>query len=107
MLVLSILFLIASNAVVIKRDMSILYNRIAILILIYSIVLNIISFSIVNKGVGLHGGLLYVTNFSQIFQIFILIICILILQITGFYSNKLKPVKAKFLSEKQFNIFVF
>ena len=37
MLVLSILFLIASNAVVIKRDMSILYNRIAILILIYSI----------------------------------------------------------------------
>jgi len=107
MLTLSILFLIASNAVVIRRDMSILYNRIAILILIYSILLNIISFSIINKGVGLHGGLLYVTNFSQIFQIFILVICILILQITSFYYHQLKPVKAKFLFEKQFDVLIF
>ena len=107
MLILSILFLIASNAVVVKRDMSILYNRIAILILIYSILLNIISFSIINKGVGLHGGLLYVTNFSQIFQIFILVICILILQITSFYYHQLKPVKAKFLFENQFDALIF
>jgi NADH-ubiquinone oxidoreductase chain 2 len=106
MLVLSILFLITSNAVTIKRDMGILYNRTTILILIYSILLNIISLSIINKGVGLHGGLLYVTNFTQIFQIFILIICILILQITSFYFNKPKLANKNYLSIKQFNMFM-
>ena len=104
MLVLSILFLIASNAVTIRRDMSILYNRTAILILIYSILLNIISLSIINKGIGLHGGLLYVTNFTQVFQIFILIICVLILQITSFYFNKPKAANKTYLTVKQFNM---
>ena len=106
MLVISILFLIASNAVAIKRDMSILYNRTAIIILMYSILLNIISLSIINKGVGLHGGLLYVTNFTQIFQIFILVICALILQITSFYFNKPKLAKAQYVAKSKFILYM-
>jgi len=106
MLIISTLLLIASNAVAIKRDMSILYNRAAILVLIYSILLSIISLSIINKGIGLHGGLLYVSNFTQIFQIFILIICTLILQITSFYANKPKSVKAEHMSKETYNLFI-
>ena len=37
--------------------MSILFNRIAILALIYCILHDINSLSVLNKGIGLHGGL--------------------------------------------------
>jgi len=60
-----------------------------------------------SKGTGLHGGLLYVTCFSQIFQIFILLICILIIQITSFYYNQLKPTNIKILTQKQHNVVLF
>jgi NADH-ubiquinone oxidoreductase chain 2 len=46
------------------------------------------SLSLVTKGVGLHGGLLLVTNISQIFHIFIFVVSILILQLTSFYPRK-------------------
>jgi NADH-ubiquinone oxidoreductase chain 2 len=42
------------------------------------------SLSIISKGVGLHGGLLHITNITQVFQIFIFLISILILQLTSF-----------------------
>jgi NADH-ubiquinone oxidoreductase chain 2 len=42
----------------------------------------------VNKGIGIHGGLMFVSSISQIFHIFTFIISILILQLTSFYPRK-------------------
>ena len=88
MIILSIILVLLSNAVNIRRDISILFNRIAILILIYCILHDISSLAVVTKGVGLHGGLLLMTNITQIFHIFIFLVSILILQLTSFYPRK-------------------
>ena len=88
MLILSIIFTLLSNAVNTRRDVSILYNRIAILILIYCIFIDMSSLNIVTKGIGLHGGLLLVNNITQIFHIFIYLISALILTLTSFYPRK-------------------
>ena len=85
MLILSIILLLLSNAVTLRRDMSILFNRIAIIALIYCFLHDVVSLSFINKGVGLHGGLLHLTNITQIFHIFVFIISIFILQLTSFY----------------------
>jgi NADH-ubiquinone oxidoreductase chain 2 len=89
MLLISILFLIFFNALTLRRDLSIIFNRNVIIILINSIIQDIINISIYNKGIGLLGGLIYITNISQIFHVFILLICLLILQLTSFYPNKI------------------
>ena len=88
MITLSILCLLFSNAVTLRRDMSILFNRIAIIALAYCFLQDLASLSFINKGVGLHGGLLHITNITQIFHIFVLIISMLILQLTSFYPRK-------------------
>nr|UNI91535.1 NADH dehydrogenase subunit 2 [Cordyceps cicadae] len=88
MIIISIIALLLSNAVNIRRDISILYNRIAMLILIYCILNDLSSLTVVTKGIGLHGGLLLVTNITQIFHIFLFIISILILTLTSFYPRK-------------------
>jgi NADH-ubiquinone oxidoreductase chain 2 len=88
MILISILSLLLSNAVTLRRDMSILFNRIAIIALIYSILHDTMCLSVINKSIGLHGGLLHITNITQIFHIFIFLISILILQLTSFYPRK-------------------
>ncbi len=87
MILLSILSLLISNAVIIKRETSILFNRIAIIILIYCILHDFTSLIFLTKNISLHGGLLYVTSLVQIFHIFIFIISILILQLTSFFPK--------------------
>ena len=88
MVIVSILSLLISNAVTSRRDLSILFNRVAMIALAYCILHYITSLSIINKGIGIHGGLLHVTNITQIFHIFIYFITILILQLTSFYPRK-------------------
>ena len=88
MITLSILCLLFSNAVTLRRDMSILFNRIAIIALAYCFLQDFTSLSFISKGVGLHGGLLHITNITQIFHIFVIIISMLILQLTSFYPRK-------------------
>lgn len=88
MIMLSILFLLLSNAVTFRRDITILFNRIVIISLIYCILQDIASLTITTKGIGLHGGLLYITSITQIFHIFIFIVSIFILQLTSFYPRK-------------------
>jgi NADH-ubiquinone oxidoreductase chain 2 len=68
--------------------MSILFNRVAIIALLYASLQDIVSLSILNKGIGIHGGLLHVTNITQIFHIFVFIVSILILQLTSFHPRK-------------------
>nr|YP_010259482.1 NADH dehydrogenase subunit 2 [Myrothecium inundatum]UIX25778.1 NADH dehydrogenase subunit 2 [Myrothecium inundatum] len=89
MLISSILSILLSNAVTKRRDIAILYNRIAIIILMYCILNDISSLTVVTKGVGLHGGLLLITNITQIFHIFVFIVSALILTLTSFYPRKI------------------
>ena len=107
MLVLSIIFSLLSNAVNSRRDVSILYNRIAILILFYCILNDLSSLNIVTKGIGIHGGLLLVNNITQIFHIFVYIISALILVLTSFYPRKVWVSEHSSLQSLVFNNFVY
>lgn len=104
---MSILSLLISNAVVIRRDLSILFNRISIIILIYCVLHEVTCFYFFNKGIGLHGGLLYITNITQIFHIFIFILSILILQLTSFYPRKVWIPQSSLLKYIFINKFIF
>ena len=107
MILISILSLLISNAVTLRRDMSILFNRITIIALIYSILHDVTCLFILNKGIGLHGGLLHITNITQIFHIFIFLISILILQLTSFYPRKVWVSECSSLKNILFNNFIY
>ena len=87
--------------------MSILFNRIAIIALIYCFLHDVVSLSLINKGIGLHGGLLHITNITQIFHIFVFILSILILQLTSFYPRKVWVKEHSSLKDLLFNNFVY
>ena len=107
MVIISILSLLVSNAVTLRRDMSILFNRIAIIALTYSILHDTMSLSVISKGIGLHGGLLHITNITQIFHIFVFFVSILILQLTSFYPRKVWVSEHSSLKHLLFNNFVY
>nr|WHN64135.1 NADH dehydrogenase subunit 2 [Leptographium sp.] len=107
MLLISILSLLLSNAVTIRRDISILFNRVAIIALAYSILHSATSLFMVSKGIGLHGGLLNITSITQIFDIFIFLVSILILQLTSFFPRKVWVPEHSSLTQLFFNKFVF
>lgn len=107
MILISILSLLLSNAVTLRRDMSILFNRIAIIALLYAILHDVVSLSIISKGIGLHGGLLHITNITQIFHIFVFFISILILQLTSFYPRKVWTPEHSSLKNILLNNFIF
>jgi len=107
MIITSILFILLSNAVTIRRDISILFNRIAILALVYCILQDTLSLSLVSNGIGLHGGLLHITNITQIFHIFIYFISILIIQLTSFHPRKVWVPEYSSLNQLLFNKFIY
>ncbi len=107
MLLISILSLLLSNAVTLRRDISILFNRVAIIVLVYCILHDIMSLSIISKGIGLHGGLLHITNITQVFHIFLFFISILILQLTSFYPRKVWVSEHSSLKHLLFNNFIY
>jgi len=90
MLILSILFLLLSNAVTLRRDKSILYSRVAIIVLLYSsfIAITTLFITCLDTGIGLYGGLFHATSTTQIFHVFIFLISAVILQLTAFYPRK-------------------
>jgi NADH-ubiquinone oxidoreductase chain 2 len=90
MLILSIISLLLSNAVTLRRDKSVLFSRVAILVLLYctTVALNSLYITSLDRGIGLFGGLYHATSTTQIFHIFIFIISLAILQLTGFYPRK-------------------
>jgi len=95
MLTLSILLLLLSNAVTLRRDKSILYSRIAIIILSYSFFNGFLSllFKSFKRGIGLFGGLFHATIITHVFQLFIIFISIVILQLTAFFPFVFKVNK--------------
>ncbi len=90
-LILSILFLLLSNSVTWRRDKSILYSRATMTILFLSsyIAMTSLYVSILDKGIGLYGGLFHATSITQIFHVFIFLISAIILQLTSFYPRRL------------------
>jgi NADH-ubiquinone oxidoreductase chain 2 len=109
MLIYSILFILLSNAVTFRRDKSILFNRVVISVLFYSILLAISSLYItyLDRGIGLYSGLFHVTSTTQIFQIFIFLISAIILQLTGFYPRKVWLPKYSSLQDLLLYKFIF
>jgi NADH-ubiquinone oxidoreductase chain 2 len=90
MLLTFLLLLLFSNGLTIRPDTSILYSRIGLLIIFYSITSSISSFYItyLQKGIGLYNGLFNVTPITHSFQIFILLVSGIILLMTAFYPRK-------------------
>jgi NADH-ubiquinone oxidoreductase chain 2 len=90
MLIYSIIFILLSNAVSLRRDKSILFSRAAILVLLYSSLIGLDSLylSSLDRGIGLFGGLFNATGITQIFQIFIFTVSAVILQLTAFYPRR-------------------
>jgi NADH-ubiquinone oxidoreductase chain 2 len=88
-LITSIISLL-SNAVSLRRYKSVLFSRVAILVLLYcsNLALNSLYIISLDRGIGLFGGLYHATSLTQIFQIFIFIISFAILQLTAFYPRR-------------------
>jgi NADH-ubiquinone oxidoreductase chain 2 len=110
MLIFSILFLLLSNAVTLRRDKSILYSRVAITVLLYSAYLALDSLYLTNldTGVGLYGGLFHATSITQVFHIFIFLVSAAILQLTGFYPRRVVlPEYSSFNKLLFFNILYY
>ena len=91
MLLYSIMFLLLSNAVNSRRDLSILLSRISIVILLCSSFLVYINLFLIflGKGIGLFGGLLHSTCYTHIFTLFIFLLSAIILILSSFYPRKL------------------
>lgn len=91
MIVLSVLLMILSVAVALRGDKSIFYNKIAIIILFYSLLFTIYGSYINNMetGIGLYGGLFHTSASTHVFQAFIILVSGIILQLTGFYPEKI------------------
>lgn len=91
MLIYSILFMLLSNAVTLRRDKTILFSRVSISILLYTALISKESAyaNYLEGGIGLYGGLFHMTSITQIFHIFIFIVTIIILQLTAFYPRRL------------------
>ena len=109
MIIFSILFLLLSNAVTLRRDKSILFSRVAIIVLLYSslIALATLYFTYLDRGIGLYGGLFHATSTTQIFHIFIFLISAIILQLTAFYPRKVWVANYSSISKLFLHNFIY
>lgn len=96
-----------------RRDKPILYARDSLIILVISFALTFHSYhdEFHSRGVGIYNGLFHTTAITHIFHMFIFIICLLILQLNGFYSRKIstdeyagifKPIFSKIIYYNSF-----
>jgi len=96
MLITSLLSLLLSNAVSLRRDKAILYSRtsISILLLVFIINLSNSHINVISTGIGLYGGLLHIDSLSQSIQSFIFIVSSIILFLTSFFPRKIIQIKS-------------
>jgi NADH-ubiquinone oxidoreductase chain 2 len=90
MLTISLILLLLSNSITLRRDKSILYSRATTTILLISALITYdnLYFSFLNKGIGIFGGLFHATCTTGVFHIFIFLITSVILLLTSFYPRK-------------------
>jgi NADH-ubiquinone oxidoreductase chain 2 len=89
MIVYSLLFLLLSISVTLRRDSSILYSRETMIVLLYSSLVALNNLNFTHRGIGLYGGLFHATCITQVFHIFIFLVSVLILGLTAFYSRRI------------------
>lgn len=89
MIVYSLLFILLSISVTLRRDSSILYSRETMIVLLYCSLIALNNLTITDRGIGLYGGLFHATYITQVFHIFIFLICVLILGLTAFYPRRI------------------
>ena len=91
MLLISNLFLLLVNAVTLRREFSILFNRVAIFILLYSGIIGYESLYVtyLDTGIGIYHGLFHSTAITHSFDLFIYIIAPIILLLTAFYARRI------------------
>lgn len=96
MLITLLFNVLISNALTFRREKSILYSRIVMITLLLSayIALNNLFVISLDKGVSIYGGLFHITAYTQLFNIFILIISAIILILTSFYPRKVKEIRS-------------
>lgn len=94
MLIGSVFSLLLSNSLSIRRDISILYSRIGIIVLFYCIYLvyNSLFITYMDNGVGIFGGLFFISSITQVFHMLIFIISLLILTLTGFFPKSFRNI---------------
>jgi hypothetical protein len=92
-----------------RWDKSILYSRVAIIILVYSALLSwrTLYIGALDSGIAIYGGLFHITSISQIFQIFIFILSAAILQLTAFYPRKVWVEEHSTLKNFLFKWFIY
>jgi len=90
MLLYSLILLLLSNAVTLRRDKSTSYNRVTLIILVFTsyILYNSMYISHIDKGIALFGGLFHVSSITDVFHFFVLLLTSIILTLTGFYPRK-------------------
>jgi NADH-ubiquinone oxidoreductase chain 2 len=90
MLIIGSILLLLANAVTLRREKSIFFNRVAILILLYSGILAYDSLYIgtLATGIGVFSGLFHSTSITHCFDVFLYTITAVILQLTSFYATR-------------------
>lgn len=90
MLLASLLSLLLSIAVTLRRDKSILYSRTSISILLIMFIISTTSFnsSVISTGISLYGGLFHLNSLGQVFQNLIYLISAVIMLFTAFFPRK-------------------
>jgi NADH-ubiquinone oxidoreductase chain 2 len=109
MLILSLIYLLLSNSLTLRRDKSILFSRITITILLVSALISYdnLYFLFLNKGIGIYGGLFHTTPTTDIFHIFVLLISSIILLLTSFYPRKVWIKEYSSLDRLLFTKFIY
>src|SRR5438132_9063041 len=90
MFLLSIIFFISSISVTIRRDVSILLSRTAVIIISCCLQISVYTFDFfyfINK-LGIFNGLFHITHITQIFKSFVFMISAIILLLTSYYPRK-------------------
>lgn len=90
MFLFTIIIYISSISVTIRRDVSILLSRTAVIILTCCLQISVYVFDffhLINK-LGIFNGLFHISHITQIFKSFIFIISSVILLLTSFYPRK-------------------
>ena len=106
MLIYSILILLLSYAVTLRRDKFILFTRVVIIVLLSFSILAAFSLYINNFSNGLFRGLFHITSISQILYIFVLIICAIILQLIAFYPIRVWLEEYSYLNNLFLDIYM-
>jgi len=91
MLVFGIIVLLLSTAVNNRRDCSILFSRVTMLILINTIIILYVNINVnfLSDGLILYGGLMTIKNHTILFSIFILLLSTFIVSLSSFFPRKI------------------